>query len=154
MESEQVQVLWLLQVRLSKPASAALSKGRPCRQHLPLLLPSYTTLGLQIAQSRSHLYAIGPKVGILDLLGALRQCSCARQELDKKISKRSPRLLRAGGDQRRQLQGQPPQHPGLIALRQPGPPKRLKQWRSVVHLFEDVGYDFEHFGGPGSVPIC
>ena len=31
----------------------------------------YITLGIQIAQSRSHLYTLGPKVGIICILGAL-----------------------------------------------------------------------------------
>ena len=39
-------------------------------------LGSRTTLGLQIAQSRSYLYTLGPEVGIIHILGALGLCLC------------------------------------------------------------------------------
>ena len=42
---------------------------RACVNYEPLA--STLTLGLQIAQSRSYLYTLGPKVGIIYILGAL-----------------------------------------------------------------------------------
>ena len=38
---------------------------------LLMYIPEAFSLGLQIAQSRSYMYTLGPKVGIVYILGAL-----------------------------------------------------------------------------------
>ena len=112
--------------------------------------PSTQTMGLQIAQSRSYLYTLGPKVGIIHVLGALGKQKVSTQNHNYDSSYSSPHTPYWSTLHRRPAEGTTAFFVSAVAIKrcgcseiqgfQPTPAPRF--WDQYIGL-DDCHYSFE-----------